>query len=111
MRRLYDAQEVSRMSATTPPAPDDERWPDHVSRNGATANVRRDSVHRFVVLGYILAASMPPIGLVLGIVLAIRSTGPNSRHGLGIIAVSVVASLVWIPIIVSGALSTPSTSF
>ena len=99
------------MSATSPPAPDDERRPDHASRNGAAANVRADSVHRFVVLGYIMAASMPPVGLVLGIVLAIRSAKPNSRHGVGIIVVSVIAALVWIPIIVSGALSTPSTDF
>lgn len=100
------------MSPTSPPTPDDKRWAaGSASRNGAAANVRGDSMHRFVVLGYIMAASMPPIGLILGIVLAIRSTRTNSRHGVGIILVSIIAVLVWIPIIVSGALNTPSTDF
>jgi hypothetical protein len=104
--------EVSRISATPPPTPDDERWDaDYASRNGAAANVRSDSVHRLVVLGYIMAVSMPPIGFFLGIVVAIRSTKMNSKHGAWIIVVSIIASLVWILIITAGALNTTSTDY
>jgi hypothetical protein len=104
--------EVSPISATSPPTPDDERWDaDYASRNGAASNVRRDSVHRLVVLAYITAVSMPPLGFVLGIVVAIRSAKMNSKHGAWIIVVSIIASLVWILIITSGALSTASTDY
>ena len=104
--------EVSRISATSPPTPDDERWTaDYASRNGATANVRSASVHRLVVLGYITAVSMPPIGFILGIVLATRSTKTNSRHGASIIIISIIASFVWILILTSGVLSTASTDY
>jgi hypothetical protein len=58
-----------------------------------------------------MAVSMPPLGFILAIVVAIRSTEMNSKHGAWIIVVSIIASLVWILIIISGALSTPSTDF
>jgi hypothetical protein len=100
------------MSATSPPTPDDERWAaDYPSRNGAASNARRDSVHRLVVLAYIMAVSMPPIGFILGIVVAIRSAKMKSRHGAWIIVVSIIAAFVWILILTSGALSTASTDY
>jgi hypothetical protein len=104
--------EVSRISATSPPTPDDERWTaDYASRNGASANARSAGVHRLVVLGYITAVSMPPIGFILGIVLATRSTKKNSRHGASIIVISVIACFVWILILSSGVLGTASTDY
>jgi hypothetical protein len=105
--------EVAVIRDTSPPTPDDERWaaPDYASGNRAAANLRRDSVHRLVVLGYIIAVSMPPIGFILGIVVAIRSTKMNSKHGVWIIVVSIIASLVWLLIITSGALNTASTDY
>ena len=100
------------MSATSPPTPDDERWAaDYASRNGAVASVRSESVHRLVVLAYITAVSMPPIGFILAIVLAIRSPKTNSKHAAWIIAVCVVASIVWLLIITSGALNSASTDY
>jgi len=97
------------------PTPDDGRNGSasaYASRNGAAAaNVRTDSLYRVIVLGYILAASMPPLGLIFGIGVALRTTKLNARHGLWIIAVSIIASGVWAVIILSGALSTPSTDF
>jgi hypothetical protein len=94
------------------PTPDDGRNGSvYASRNGAAADVRSDSLYRVIVLGYIVAASMPPIGLILGIGIAARTTKANSRHGVGIIVVSIVASVVWTLIILSGALSTPSADF
>jgi hypothetical protein len=83
----------------------------YASPNGAAANVRSDALYRVIVLAYILAASMPPLGLILGIGIAIRTTKVNARHGLWIIGVSLVASVVWAVIIASGALSTPSADF
>jgi hypothetical protein len=100
------------MSATSPPTPDDERWAAvYASSNGAAAIVRRDSVHRLVVLAYIMAVSMPPIGFILGIVVAIRSAKMSSRHWAWIIVVSIIAAFVWILILTSGALSTASTDY
>jgi 4-amino-4-deoxy-L-arabinose transferase-like glycosyltransferase len=58
-----------------------------------------------------MAVSMPPLGFILAIVVAMRSTKMNSKHAAWIIVVSIIASLVWILIIISGALSTPSTDF
>jgi hypothetical protein len=94
------------------PSPDDGRNPvAYASRNGAVTNRRSDTLYRVIVLGYILAASMPPIGFILGIGIALRTTKLNARHGRWIIAVSIVASGVWAVIILSGALNTPSTDF
>jgi hypothetical protein len=103
---------MAQPRAPSPPPPDDERWAaDPPSRNGSASTVHIDRVNRLVALGYILAASMPPAGFVLGIVLAIPSMKVRSRHGVWIIATSIVASLVWIVIISSGALNTPNTDF
>jgi hypothetical protein len=100
------------MSATSPPTPDDERWSaDYPSSNGATSRMTSESVRRLVVLAYITAVSMPPIGFVLGIVVALRSTKMRSRQGAWIIVVSLIASVAWILIITSGALSTASTDY
>ena len=49
---------LSPVSATTPPTPDGEDWTvDYASSNGARAQVRSDSAHRLVVLGYITAVA------------------------------------------------------
>jgi hypothetical protein len=94
------------------PTPDDGRNASvYASRNGATADRRSDTLYRVIVLGYILAASMPPLGLILGIGLVVRTTKTNARHGVWIIVVSIVASGVWAVIIASGALNTPTTDF
>jgi hypothetical protein len=98
------------MSARTPPTPDGEHWiAENVSSNGATASGWSDSAHRLVVLGYITAVAMPLIGFILGIVVAIRLTKPNAKHGAWIIVVSVIASVVWILVFTSGALTATST--
>jgi hypothetical protein len=102
----------SPMSATSPPTPDDERWAaGPASRNGAAPTARSAGVHRLVVLGYITAVSMPPIGLVVGILVAMRPTRMSSKHGALIIVVSIIASLGWILILTSSALNTASTDY
>jgi hypothetical protein len=100
------------MRATSSPAPDDDRGgADSASRNGATPNVGSATADQLVVLAYILAASMPPIGFVFGVIVAMRFPRVSSRHGKWIVVVSVIASLVWALIIASGSLNTVNTDF
>jgi hypothetical protein len=79
-----------------------------VSNNGATAHVRSDAVYRLVVLGYIAAIGMPPVGLILGIILALRRTAGGAKHGVWIIALSIVAAVVWVLLLSSGVVTTAS---
>ncbi|MFZ0088311.1 MAG: hypothetical protein WAL63_02305 [Solirubrobacteraceae bacterium] len=73
-------------------------------RNGAGPPGANASIQRLVVLGYITAAAMPPIGFVLGLLLALRLTKPNSARGLWIMGVSVIAAIVWLLLLTSGVL-------
>ncbi len=96
------------MSATTPPSPNGRgHWtPDHASSPGATVRSRSDSARRLIALGYITAVAIPLLGLLVGIVIAARrDTG--AKHGAWIIAISLVASVVWILVFTSGVLTNP----
>jgi hypothetical protein len=100
------------MRASSRPPSDDARGAaPFASQNGRAPKGQSASAYRFVVLAYIVAVSMPPIGFILGLVLAIRFDKPTSRHGVWVIAVSIVAALVWTAIVAGGALNTPSTNF
>ncbi len=91
------------MSATSPPGPDQEHLTtDYVSNNGSASKAKSESARRLVVLGYITAIAMPPIGFILGIVVATRPIKAYSKHGVWIIVVSIVASVVWIVVLASG---------
>ncbi len=90
-----------------PPRPGD----DYLSPNGASDRAWNQSFLRLVVVGYILAVAMPPVGLVLGVVVVVRGARARSRHGWLIILVSVVAAAVWALIIASGALNTTQSQF
>ena len=79
--------------------------------NGAASNDRSASVRRLVALAYILAISIPPLGFILGITLSFMSGRQYAKHGLGIIGLSIIASIVWIVIFTSGALNTPTTGY
>lgn len=97
------------MSATTPPNPDGDQWTvDYVSSNGGKAAVRRESADRLIVLGYITAVAMPLIGFIVGIAVLTRPAKANSRHGALIIVVSIIASVAWILVFTSGALTATS---
>jgi hypothetical protein len=94
------------MSATKPPAPNGKPWSDdYVSSNGATANVRGEGQSRLVVLAYITAFALPLLGLLLGIVVATRPDRARARHGRWIIAISIVASVIWALVFASGVLT------
>ena len=84
---------------------------DYPSPNGASDRAWSQSFQRLVVLGYILAVAMPPVGFVLGIVVAVRGARVKSRHGMLIIPLSVIAAVAWVAILASGALTTPDQNF
>lgn len=73
------------------------------SNNGSRPNSTQVTTQRVVVVGYILALAVPPLGLTIGIVLMLP-TGVRSKHGLGIALVSIVAAGIWALLISSGAL-------
>jgi ABC-type Fe3+ transport system permease subunit len=84
---------------------------DAPSRNGATNREWSQGFLRLVVVSYILAVAMPPLGLVLGFVVLARGHRVNSRHGVWIILLSLVAAAVWAVIIASGAFTTTNPDF
>jgi len=71
-------------------------------------DVLSDRDRQLIVLGYITAVAMPPIGVILGIVIAIRR-GMLSRHGAVIIVLSIIASVIWFSLLSSGVISSTST--
>jgi hypothetical protein len=72
------------------------------------SNGLSETALRFVVVGYITAVAIPPLGLIIGIVIATRSR-PEAKHGRWIVLVSVVAGVVWVLVFTSGVLTTPSS--
>lgn len=59
-------------------------------------------IQRLAVLGYITAVAMPPVGLIIGLVLAIRLNKPSSRQGLWIIILSMLAAIGWVVAVATG---------
>lgn len=82
-----------------------------MSTNGATANAPTGGIDRVVALGYIVAIAIPPFGLILGVVLAIGRGKPSAKHAPWIVALSIVASVVWVLLLTSNALRTASTDY
>ena len=81
---------------------------DSASRNGSDPRSSRVTVERVVVLAYILAAAMPPIGFAMGVGLGVRA---RSKHWVWIVLVSIVGAIIWAVVIKSGALSTTNDSY
>jgi hypothetical protein len=72
-------------------------------------DVRDDTGRRLLVLAYVTAFAIPPVGFILGIVVAIRLKA-YSRHALWIIAISLVAGVIWVLVFSSGVLTTESNN-
>jgi hypothetical protein len=71
---------------------------------------RQVSTERLVVVGYILAVAMPPLGCVIGLVLML-SRRARSKHGVLIVLVSIGAAVVWALLIGSGALTATNQGY
>ena len=82
-----------------------------ISTNGSSPEPRYGTAARIVVLAYILAVAVPPLGFLLGAGVRVRLRRTHGVHGIGIMALSIVAALVWAVIIASGALNTTSTGY
>jgi hypothetical protein len=98
------------VSAVKPPTPD-ERWADdYVSSNGSNTGSRGGGDHqlelRMVVLAYITAVAIPPAGFILGIAVATRGSRTYAKHAPRIIALSIIATVVWILVFTSGVVDT-----
>ena len=76
------------------------------SRNGARADAELLAERRLLALAYITAVAIPPIGLIAGIVVIVRHGRPLSKHGRWVIAISVVAAIVWVLILTSNVINT-----
>ena len=76
--------------------------------DAAPPDVLSESLRRLVVLGYITAVAIPPIGFILGIVIAVRRRAA-SKHGVAIVTVSIVAAVIWVLLLSSGVLTSTSS--
>ncbi len=76
--------------------------------SGAPIQTRSGKVERLVVLGYILAVMIPPLGVLFGLGASIRPGPVNRRHATIILAVALVACVVWVLVLRSGAVSNSS---
>lgn len=72
------------------------------------AELPSETIRRLVILGYITAVAMPLIGFVLGIVIATRPRKADSKHGVWIVIVSIIALAIWIVVFTSGVLTSSS---
>jgi hypothetical protein len=81
---------------------------DSASRNGSDPRSTRVTIERVVVLGYILAVAVPPVGCVLGIGLGIWA---RSKHSPWIVLLSIVGALIWALIIGAGGLSSTNQGY
>jgi hypothetical protein len=80
------------------------------SNNGSRSRSREVTTQRLVVVGYILALAMPPLGFAIGLVLML-SAGVRSKHGVWVVLVSLVAAVVWALMISSGALTATNQGY
>jgi hypothetical protein len=67
-------------------------------------------VTRLVVVAYILAIAVPPLGFGFGVVLTFARS-VRSRHGPWIVLLSVVGGVVWAVLISGGALTATNQGY
>ncbi len=88
---------------------DPEPWRDgYPSSNGASADAPSAGFSRLLVLGYITAISIPPLGLVLGIAVALRLSKP--RQAAWIVLISLLTAAIWVLLLTSNAFNSASST-
>jgi hypothetical protein len=75
-----------------------------LTNNGSRSHSNQITIQRLVVVGYILAFAMPPLGLAIGLVTMVAPS-VRSRHGVWIVLASILAAGIWALLIGSGALN------
>ncbi|HKO29472.1 MAG TPA: hypothetical protein VJU80_18570 [Solirubrobacteraceae bacterium] len=78
--------------------------------NGSRPYTAPTTLQRVVVVGYILAVAVPPVGFAIGLVLML-SPRFRSKHGAWMALVSIVAGVVWVLLISAGALKDTSQGY
>lgn len=73
------------------------------SNNGSRPYPKPTAFQRLVVLGYILAVAVPPLGFGIGVVMML-SARLRSRHAAWIVLLSILATVVWALMVSAGAL-------
>ena len=68
------------------------------------------TIQRLVVVGYITAIAMPPIGFVIGLVLML-SRRVRSKHGLWIVLACAIGVGIWVVVVASGTLNTTNENY
>jgi hypothetical protein len=100
---VYDARISGRSRIS-----DDDRWRErYPSSNGASAKTPSEALSRLLVLAYLTAISIPPVGLALAIVVGLRL---SRRHAIWIALLSLATAAVWILILTSGSLDSASST-
>lgn len=94
------------MTDPTPPGEDADWTSGYVSSNGRSSHRRDPGTDRLLALGYITAIAIPPVGIVIGIVIAVRLGRPYSRHVGWIVGLSIVAAVIWFLILSSNVINT-----
>jgi hypothetical protein len=92
------------------PADDSCPQNQHQVTNDSQSPLTQASTERLVVVGYIIAVAMPPLGFVIGLVLMV-SRRVRSKHGVWIVLISIVAAVVWALLIGSGALTATNQGY
>jgi uncharacterized membrane protein YhaH (DUF805 family) len=91
---------------------DGENWTDNYVKKDATpVKGEGEMATGLVVVSYVLAALMPLIGFILGLVVVTRPVKATSKHGIWIIVLSIVAFIAWIAIIASSTTTTTYTTY
>jgi hypothetical protein len=67
-------------------------------------------VTRIVVVSYILAIAVPPLGFGLGVVLTFTRS-VRSKHGPWIVLLSIAGAVIWVLLIKGGALTATNQSY
>jgi hypothetical protein len=80
------------------------------SNNGSRPHPDPTTIQRIIVVGYILAVAMPPLGVVIGLGLLL-SARVRSRHGAWIVLLSIGAAVIWAVVISAGALKDTNQSY
>jgi hypothetical protein len=78
--------------------------------NGSRPYSPPTALQRAVVVSYILAVAVPPLGFAAGLVLMLSSR-LRSKHGAWIVLLSIVAAVIWALLVGAGALKDTSQGY